>query len=68
MLYLISEGIVVIALLVEGPQGIEHLNRIPVKPISDFQDDCEVFVLMEPLPDAQQTVPGVRQGSLFPVG
>ncbi len=68
MLYLISEGIGVTALYVQDPPGIEHLNRIPVKPISDFQDDCEVFVLMEPLPNVHQAVAGVRQVVCFPVG
>ena len=43
MLYLISEGIGVTALYVEDPQGIEHVNRIPVKPISDFQDRLRSF-------------------------
>ncbi len=67
MLYLISEGIGVTALYVEDPQGIEHVNRIPVKPISDFQVNCQVLVLMEPLADAQQAVAGVRQVTCFPV-
>jgi len=67
MLYLISEGIGVAALYVKDPLGIEHVNRIPVKLISDFQDDCEVLVLMEALPDAQQSVAHVRQMIWFPV-
>ncbi len=68
MLYLMSEGIGVTALYVEDPKGMEHVNRIPVKPIKDFEDDCEVFVLMEPLVDAQQIVAGVKRVICFPVG
>ena len=68
MLYLISEGIGVIALYVEDPQGIEHVNRIPVKPISEFQDDCEIFVLMEPLVSVPESMAGVKQVICFPAG
>jgi Mn-dependent DtxR family transcriptional regulator len=68
MLYLMSEGIGVTALYVEEPQGIEHVNRIPVKPISAFCADCEILVLMEPLVDTQKILAGVRQVVCFPVG
>jgi hypothetical protein len=67
MLYLISEGIRITAIYVNEPQGIEHVSRIPVKPLSDFQDDCDVLVLLEPLRDVQQTVASVKQVICFPV-
>jgi len=50
MLFLISEGIRVTALYVRNHRSFDSLNRIPVKLIDSFEDDCEVLVLTEPLP------------------
>jgi hypothetical protein len=51
MLYLISEGIQVTAVYVDSLDGEgPFFNRIPLRPISEFDGDCEVLVLMGPLP------------------
>lgn len=50
ILYLISEPIKVRALYVESVAGLCPCNRLPLKPIEKFRDDCEVLILMEPLP------------------
>ncbi len=38
-----------------------------MKPVSDFQHDCEILVLMDPLVDADQGFAGVKQVACFPV-
>jgi hypothetical protein len=51
MLYLISEGIHVTAVYVDSLDGEgPFFNRIPLRLISEFDGDCEVLVLMGPLP------------------
>jgi hypothetical protein len=50
VLYLVSEGIEVLSLYVSGPDAPAHCNRIPCKPIEQFQADCDVLVLLEALP------------------
>jgi hypothetical protein len=51
MLYLVSEGIQVTAVYVDSLDGEgPFFNRIPLRPLSEFQRDCEVLVLMGPLP------------------
>jgi hypothetical protein len=51
MLYLVSEGIQVTAVYVDALDGKRpYFNRIPVRLISEFDDDCEALVLMGPLP------------------
>ncbi|MGO9117105.1 MAG: winged helix-turn-helix transcriptional regulator [Desulfomonilaceae bacterium] len=51
VLYLVSEGIQVTAVYVDSLEGEgPFLNRIPLLPVSEFQGDCEVLVLMGNLP------------------
>ncbi len=51
ILFLVSEGVKVTGVYVENLDGPAFCNRIPFKAVSDFEDDCDVVVLMEPLPD-----------------
>jgi hypothetical protein len=51
MLYLISEGIQVTAVYVDSIDGEgPFINRIPLRPISEFDGDCGLLVLMGHLP------------------
>ncbi len=51
MLYLVSEGIQVTAVYVDSLDGEgPFFNRIPLRPICEFDGDCGVLVLMGPLP------------------
>jgi len=50
VLYLISKGIEVISLYATGSDAPAHCNRIPCKPIEQFQADCDVLVLLEAIP------------------
>jgi MarR family len=51
VLYLVSEGIEVTAVYVDSLDGEgPFFNRIPLRPLSEFQRDCQVLVLMGPLP------------------
>jgi len=51
ILFLISEGVQVSAIYVEKLGDHTHCNRIPFARIEDCADDCDVMVLMEPLPE-----------------
>lgn len=54
MLYLLSEGIQITALYVIEPHAVTECNRIPIRLIDDFVLDCDVLVLMEPLPTGEE--------------
>jgi hypothetical protein len=66
ILYLISERIKVRALYVESIAGLCPCSRLPLKPIEEFLDDCEVLVLMEPLPKEYFEI-SIRKIACFPV-
>ncbi len=51
ILFLISEGVQVSAIDVEKLGDQTHCNRIPFARIEDFDNDCDVIVLMEPIPE-----------------
>lgn len=50
MLYLLSEGIEIAALYMDSISEALPCNRIIPQPIQEFQDDCDILVLMEPMP------------------
>jgi hypothetical protein len=66
MLYLLGEGIGVTALYVRDHIEFDRLNRIPVKSITEFQDDCEYLVLTEPLAAEYQERIVTRRVVCFP--
>ena len=66
ILYLISEGIQVVALYMDGDGGMPPFNRIPLRPIQEFQEDCEVLVLMEPLSGVAADKVTVRKIACYP--
>lgn len=66
ILYLISEGIQVVALYMDGDEGMPPFNRIPLRPIQKFQEDCEMLVLMEPLSGVSGEKITVRKIACFP--
>jgi hypothetical protein len=66
MLYFLGKGIKVTALYVRDNIEFDHLNRIPVKSIMEFQDDCECLVLTEPLPYGHGEKIGTRKLVCFP--
>ena len=66
MLYLLGEGIRVTALYVRDHIEFDRLNRIPVKSITEFQDDCECLVLTEPLPNEHDEKISTRKMECFP--
>ena len=66
ILYLISEGLQVVALYMDGDGGMPPFNRIPLRPIQKFQEDCEVLILMEPLVDPAGEKVTVRKITCFP--
>lgn len=51
ILYLVSSGIQVTSLYVPNLQSGMSCNRLPLKAIHDFQEDAQVLVLLEPLPE-----------------
>jgi DNA-binding Lrp family transcriptional regulator len=50
MLFLLSEGVQVSALYIQGSPAFSQLNRVPIRNIEEFEADCEVLVLLERLP------------------
>lgn len=66
MLFLISEGIRVTALYVRNSRSFGSLNRIPVKFIDEFDGDCDVLLLTEPLPAEYEGKISTRKLICFP--
>lgn len=67
ILFLISEGIQVTALYVDGSgEGAGPFNRISLRRIQEFQEDCEVLVLLEPLSGVSGETITVRKLACFP--
>ncbi len=66
ILFLISEGIMVKAVYVNEFPGVSHCNRIPLKTIGEFSNDCQALVLLEPLPPGVESGPGTRVVVCFP--
>ena len=66
ILYLISEGIQVVALYVEDV-SVLYPNRIPVRTLDEFQADCDALVLMERLPSDKEGMIEIKQVAGFPV-
>lgn len=50
ILSLISSGIQVTAIYADYVEPHAVCSRIPLRPIDEYQGDCEVLVLMQPLP------------------
>jgi hypothetical protein len=67
VLYLIFDSIVVTGIYVERLEGIGERNKIPFRLIEDFQSDCDVFVLMEPLPNGYEEKITTRKLVCFPL-
>lgn len=51
ILFLIMEGVKVTCVYVGSRGPVNQCNRIPVRFIGEFQDDCDTLVLLEPLPN-----------------
>lgn len=67
ILFLISEGIQVTALYVDGSgEGAGSFYRIPLRRIQEFKRDCEVLVLLEPLSGVAGEELAVRKIVCFP--
>jgi len=66
ILYLISEGIQVVALYVEDV-SVVYPNRIPVRTLDEFQADCDALVLLERLPGSWAERLKVQQVACFPI-
>jgi len=66
ILFLVSEGVKVTSVYVESVGEPTFCNRIPFKAVSDFEDDCDVIVLMEPLPDQFREVVACEKVICFP--
>jgi len=54
ILYLISQGIQVLAIYAEDPNDVPYCNRIPALNIADFKADCDVLIVLEPLPEDRE--------------
>lgn len=67
ILYLISEGIQVVSWYMEDPAGIFPCNRIPLRALEEFQDDCDALVLLERLPGGWEERIGTKKVACFPV-
>lgn len=68
MLYLFSEGVEVTAFYTDNAEGMGPCSRIAFRSIDDFQDDFEVLVLMEPLPEHWENKILQRKLACFPSG
>ena len=66
MLYLISEGIQVVALYVEDVSRVYPGNRIPLRSLEEFQADCDALVLLERLPGDKEGMIEIKQVLVFP--
>jgi len=67
ILYLIAAGIQVATLYVERLEPSMACNRLPLKGIEEFTPDCQVLVLMEPLPKTCKARITARTVVCFPV-
>ena len=65
ILYLISEGIQVMALYVEDV-SVVYPNRIPLRSLEEFQSECDALVLLEQLPCGQTGMIDIKQVPVFP--
>ncbi len=67
ILYLISEGIQVVALYVDDVSRVYPCNRIPLRSLEEFQADCDALVLLEQLPSDKEGMIAIKQVAGFPV-
>lgn len=66
ILYLISEGIEVTALYVNSLEWGPVCNRIPFRLLKDFDGDCQILILMEPLPRSLEETVLVKKLTCYP--
>jgi DNA-binding Lrp family transcriptional regulator len=67
ILYLISEGIEVTALYVDNMEWGPACNRIPYRLLKDFKRDCQILILMEPLPRSFEKTILVKKLICYPL-
>jgi DNA-binding MarR family transcriptional regulator len=67
LLYLLSEGVKVSAIYVNEIIEHSHCNRIALKTIDQFQPDCDVLVLLEPLAEEFDSRLTVRKTACYPI-
>ncbi len=67
ILSLVLDGIEVVSIYVERLEGLAGWNRIPFRLVDDFKDDCDVLVLMEPLPDGLEEKIAGRKLFCYPI-
>lgn len=66
ILYLMLEGISVNTVYVEKVTDFGRWNRVPIRPIEEFDADCDVLVLIEPLPKGVDEKISVRKLECYP--
>ena len=67
LLYLVYEGIQVNAIYMNELAGLTQWNRVPFRRIDDFDEDCSVLLLMEPLPEGREQDLDVRTLVCYPI-
>ncbi len=67
ILSLILEGIKVTAIYVRSMEGVGPWHRIPCRLVSEFEADCQVLLLMEPLAEELAEGISVRKLECHPV-
>lgn len=67
ILYLVSQGIQVATIYSENPDCVPFCNRIPIMHIKDFEAECDVLVLLEPLSEEREKQISVRKLVCMPL-
>jgi DNA-binding Lrp family transcriptional regulator len=67
ILSLILEGVKVTAIYVEGKKEFDPWHRIPCRLISEFENDCQVLLLLEPLGEELADEISARKVECYPI-
>jgi hypothetical protein len=66
ILYMLLNGIKAVAIYVEEPKAMDQWSSIPFRRIDDFEPDCDVMLLLEPLPERFEQRVTLRKVACFP--
>jgi DNA-binding Lrp family transcriptional regulator len=66
ILFIISQGITVPAIYVQKVGDVSQFNRIPIKSMEQFTNDCDALVLTEPLPPELGSQVEIRKIECYP--
>lgn len=66
ILYLMVEGIQVAAIYVPEPIDLAWWNSVPFRLLERFKDDCDILLLLEPLPQEIGETIGTKTMICFP--